>query len=123
MSGHSELDLAIQETKVLQDALLHEAKLHGDCLYELFLAKREIEQWHKHADQLSDQNARLTKELKAERHRCEATDRLYMEQQCEINQLRKDLAAAQVVITTARAMAEDHQQCLNSQLTQRFGRD
>jgi hypothetical protein len=123
MSGHSELDIAIQETKVLQDALLHEARLHGECLCELVTTKGDYLLLHEHAKSIDREASDYAKELKAIRHRLETTDRLYIEQQAEVSQLKKELAAAQVVITTARAMSEEHQQCLMSQLTQRFGRD
>jgi hypothetical protein len=144
MSGHSELAIAIEEAKVLQDALRQEMRQHGECLYQLFLAERQIEQWRLHSDELAAENVKLgraeqeltkevkslqyaldcfAKDLKAARHRNETADRLFIEQQAEVTQLKLELAAACVIITTAKAMSEEHQQCLNSQLTQRFGRD
>ena len=45
MSVHSELDIAIQEKKVLQDAILRECELHGQALFELEQTRGEVERF------------------------------------------------------------------------------
>ncbi len=59
MSRHSELDIAIQENKVLQEALLREVGLHGEALFELTAARGQIELLKAEVQKLSAENARL----------------------------------------------------------------